>query len=256
MQTLIRGGTLVTAADTFTADVLIDEGKIALIGQGLPFGQAQVVEAAGQYVLPGGIDVHTHLELPTSGTVASDDFYSGHKAAAFGGTTTHIDFAIQPKGGSLRDGLEAWHAKAAPKAVIDYAFHANVTDFNDQVLDEIPWLAAEGVTSLKVLLAYKGVLQVDDTALFKCLMLAAEAGVLMMVHAENGDAIDVLVKDAIAKGRVSLEWHARTRPGWRPKPPCAHAPWRPPQARRCTSSTCRAAWRWTSWPMPGRAACR
>jgi dihydropyrimidinase len=214
MMTLIKHGTLVTAADTFAADILLDDGRIALIGQDLPVVGAEVVDAAGSYVLPGGVDVHTHLELPTSGTVASDDFYTGHKAAAFGGTTTHIDFAIQPKGGSLRDALEAWHRKADDKAVIDYAFHANVTDFNDQVLDEIPWLAAEGVTSLKVLLAYKGVLQVDDTALFKCLMMAAEAGVLMMVHAENGDVIDVLVKDALAKGNLSLDWHPRTRPAW------------------------------------------
>jgi dihydropyrimidinase len=214
MKTLVRHGTLVTAADTFAADVLVDDGKIVLIGIDLPADDAQVVEAQGKLVLPGGVDVHTHLELPTSGTVASDDFYTGHKAAAFGGTTTHIDFAMQPKGGSLRDGLEIWHGKAADKAVIDYSFHANITDFNDTVLDEIPWLAEEGVTSLKVLLAYKGVLQVDDTALFKSLMLAAEAGVLVMVHAENGDAIDVLVKDAIARGRVGLDWHARTRPAW------------------------------------------
>ena len=214
MKTLVRHGTLVTAADTFVADVLVDDGQIALIGSDLPPEDAQVVEAEGKLVLPGGVDAHTHLELPTSGTVASDDFYTGHKAAAFGGTTTHIDFAIQPKGGSLRDGLETWHRKAADKAVIDYSFHANITDFNDTVLDEIPWLAEAGVTSLKVLLAYKGVLQVDDTALFRTLMLAAEAGVLVMVHAENGDAIDVLRKDAIARGRVSLDWHARTRPAW------------------------------------------
>jgi len=214
MKTLIKNGTLVTAADTFAADLLMDEGRIALVGQALEAPDAQVVDAAGSYVLPGGVDVHTHLELPTSGTVSSDDFYSGHKAAAFGGTTTHIDFAIQPKGGSLRDGLDAWHAKAEGKAVIDYAFHANVTDFSEQVLDEIPWLMEEGVTSLKVLLAYKGVLQVDDTALFKCLLMAAEAGLLVMVHAENGDAIDVLVKEALAKGHLGLEWHPRTRPAW------------------------------------------
>ncbi len=214
MKLLIQHGTLVTAADTFAADLLVEDGRIARLGQDLPAGDAEVVDATGLLVLPGGLDAHTHLDLPTSGTVASDDFYTGHKAAAFGGTTTHIDFAIQPKGGSLRDGLEAWHRKAENKAVIDYAFHANLTDFNEQVLDEIPWLAAEGVTSLKVLLAYKGVLQVDDTALFRSLMLAAQAGVLMLVHAENGDAIDVLVKDAITRGRTGLEWHARTRPAW------------------------------------------
>ena len=119
MKTLIKNGLVVTAADTFAADVLLDGGRIALLGRDLPADDAQVVEAGGCYVLPGGVDVHTHLELPTSGTVASDDFYSGHKAAAFGGTTTHIDFAIQPKGGSLRAGLEAWHRKAESLALFD-----------------------------------------------------------------------------------------------------------------------------------------
>jgi dihydropyrimidinase len=125
-------------------------------------------------LLPGGIDVHTHLELPVSGTVSSDDFFTGQRAAAFGGTTSHIDFAIQPKGGSLRDGLARWHEKAADKACIDYGFHANVTDAHDGIYAEIPHLVEEGVTSIKLLMAYKGTFQVDDTALFKVMTVAVD----------------------------------------------------------------------------------
>lgn len=214
MKTLIKNGTIVTASEAYTGDVLVNGEKIALIGMDLKADGAQVVDAAGKYLLPGGIDVHTHLELPFGGTVSSDDFYSGHKAAAFGGTTTHIDFVIQPKGGSLHDGLEQWHKKSNGKAVVDYGFHLAVTDLTDKVLDEIPSLANDGVTSLKLFMAYKGVLQVDDTTLFKALMKAAEHGMLIMVHAENGDAIDVLIQQAVARRNLTPEWHAHTRPAW------------------------------------------
>ncbi len=214
MKTLIKHGTLVTAAETYPADLLMVDGKIALTGQDLPADGAQVVDARGKFILPGGIDVHTHLELPFGGTYSSDDFYSGHKAAVFGGTTTHLDFAMQAKGDSLRQTLDNWHKKSDHKAVIDFGYHVGITDLTPAVMDEIPSLAAEGVTTLKVFLAYKGVLQVDDLTLFKSLMKAAEAGMMVMVHAENGDAIDVLVADAVARGHLSPEWHALTRPAW------------------------------------------
>ena len=214
MTTLIKNGTLVTAAETYPGDLLLEDGKIALMGRDLRADGAQVVDAAGMYVLPGGIDVHTHLELPFGGTLSSDDYYSGHKAAAFGGTTSHLDFVIQAKGEGLRQALERWRKKSDGKAVLDYGFHMAITDLTPEVMDEIPLLAAHGVTTLKLFLAYKGVLQIDDATLYKSLMKAAENGMLVMVHAENGDVIDVLVKDAVAKGNLAPEWHARTRPAW------------------------------------------
>ncbi len=214
MKTLIKNGTVVTAAETYRADLLIDGEKIALLGTDLPADGTKVVDASGKYILPGGIDVHTHLELPFGGTVASDDFYTGHKAAAFGGTTSHIDFVIQGKGESLHQPVQNWHRKSDAKAVVDYGFHVAVTDLTEAVMNEIPSMGKEGVTSLKLFMAYKGSLQIDDTTLFKTLMKAAEAGMLVMVHAENGDAIDVLVKQAVAGGHLTPEWHALTRPAW------------------------------------------
>ena len=214
MPTLIKNGTVITAGDTIQADVLIDGETIGIVGQGLDIAGVQVIDEAGKYLLPGGIDAHTHLELDIGSTVSSDDFYTGHKAAAFGGTTTHIDFAIPDKGQSLRSGIEAWHQKAADKAVIDYGFHANLVEVNAAIVDEIPSLIDEGVTSIKALLAYKGRLQIDDAGLFKTLQKAGEAGLLTMVHAENGDAIDILIEQAIEQGHLDPTWHARTRPAW------------------------------------------
>lgn len=214
MKTLIQNGTLVTASETFQADLLMENGQIALMGLNLPTDGAQVVNAAGKYVLPGAIDVHTHLELPFGGTVSSDDFYTGHKAAAFGGTTFHIDFAVQAKGERLHQTVERWHAKSKDKAVLDFGFHMAIADLTDDVLNEIPEMKQEGIPSLKLFMAYKNVLQIDDTTLFKTMLKAAENGMLVMVHAENGDAIDILVKDALAKGRLTPEWHALTRPDW------------------------------------------
>lgn len=214
MKTLIKSGTLVTAAETYTADLLMDGEKIALVGMDLRADGAQVVDAKGKYVLPGGIDVHTHLELPFGGTVSTDDFYTGHKAAAFGGTTCHIDFAIQAKGETLHQTVERWHKKSDSKAVVDYGYHMAITDLTEDVMNEIPSMGNEGVTTLKLFMAYKGLFQVDDTTLFRALMKAAEAGMMVMVHAENGDVVDVLVKDALAKGHLAPEWHALTRPAW------------------------------------------
>lgn len=214
MKTLIKNGTLVTASETFRADLLMADGRIALIGAGLSPDGATVVDAAGKYVLPGAIDVHTHLELPFGGTVSSDDFYSGHKAAAFGGTTFHIDFAMQAKGERLSDTVTRWNKKAADKAVIDYGYHLGITDLTPAILDEIPAVGKAGIPSLKLFMAYKNNLQVDDTTLFQTMLQAAKHGLLVMVHAENGDAIDVLVKQALAAGHTAAEWHALTRPDW------------------------------------------
>lgn len=210
MTTLIKGGTVVTAGDTFAADVLIDGETITAVGRGLS-GET-VIDATGMYVIPGGIDVHTHLDMPFGGTVSSDDFFTGHRAAAFGGTTMHIDFAIQPKGATLRETLDIWHAKASGKAAIDYGFHVAITDLPDSVMEEIPDCVDYGVTSLKLFMAYKGALQVDDTTLFRAMQQGAQHKLLIMVHAENGDAIDILIKQAIAAGDLAPKYHALTRP--------------------------------------------
>src|SRR5579863_6649868 len=159
MGTLFKGGTVITASDSYPADVLVDGEKIALIGQNLPAAGHKVVDASGKLLMPGGIDVHTHLELPFGGTVSSDDFSTGHRGAAFGGTTTHIDFVFYPKGGSLHDGLETWHKKSDAKAQIDYGFHMAITDLRPDVMKEIPSLVRDGVTSMKLFMAYKNVFQ-------------------------------------------------------------------------------------------------
>ena len=210
MRTLIKGGTVVTASETFQADVLIEDEKIAAIGFGL--SGDTTIDASGKYVIPGGIDVHTHLDMPFGGTVSSDDFFTGHQAAAFGGTTMHIDFAIQPKGATLRKTLDLWQARAEGKAAIDYGFHIAITDLPDSIMAEIPQCVEYGVTSLKLFMAYKGSLQVDDGTLFRAMQQAAANGLLICVHAENGDAIDVLIKEAITAGNLEPKYHALTRP--------------------------------------------
>ncbi len=212
MGILFKGGTVVNAGDSFMGDVLVEGETITLIGQNLPKVGHQVIDCKGKLVMPGGIDVHTHLELPFGGTSSSDDFNTGHKAAAFGGTTSHIDFVIQPKGGSLHDGLATWRKKSVDKAQIDYGFHLAITDLTDAVMNEIPTLVQEGITSLKLFMAYKGVFQVDDHTLFRAMQVAAANGMLIMVHAENGDAIDDLIKEYLAAGKTAPKYHAETRP--------------------------------------------
>jgi dihydropyrimidinase len=210
MRTVISGGTVVTASDTYPADVLIEDERVAAIGSG--FSGDATIDARGMYVIPGGIDVHTHLEMPFGGTVSSDDFFTGHRAAAFGGTTTHIDFAIQPQGGTLRETFDLWSAKARDKAAIDYGFHIAITDLPDSVMAEIPQCADWGVTSLKLFMAYKGALMVDDGTLFRAMEQAAAHGLMILVHAENGDAIDILVRQALGVGQTEPIYHALTRP--------------------------------------------
>ncbi len=212
MKTLFKRGTIVTASDLYRSDLLVEGERILAIGEGLSSPEAAVVEAEGCYLLPGGIDVHTHLDMPLGEISSSDDFRTGQIAAAFGGTTSHIDFAIQPKGAGLQEALEKWHAKARGKACIDYGFHMTVTDPTPAALDEIPALPELGVTSLKVFMAYKGRVQLDDEAVFRVMRLAAEADMLVMAHCENGDVIDLLVREAVAAGRTEPVHHALTRP--------------------------------------------
>lgn len=211
MGLLFKGGTVVTASEMVKADVLVEGEIITLIGTNISPEGHIVVDAAGKYLMPGGIDVHTHLDLPFGGTYSNDDFDVGHKAAAFGGTTAHIDFVIQPKGGSLHDGLETWRKKAAP-AQIDYGFHLAITDLREDVMEEIPSLAYEGVTSLKLFMAYKNVFQIDDATLYKAMNVAAKNGMIVMVHAENGDVEAQLTPALLAAGKTDPVYHASSRP--------------------------------------------
>jgi dihydropyrimidinase len=215
---LIKGGRVITAADDYVADVFIDGERIALIGESLDRESLElhadrVIDARGKYVLPGCVDPHTHLDMPFGGTVTIDDVESGQTAAAFGGTTCHVDFCIQGKGQTFADALADWHAKAEGKQLIDMGYHIAVTDLSAPgALDELAGLPDQGVTSYKLFMAYKGALMVDDETLFRAMEVAAKSGALIMVHAENGDAIDVLVKQALAAGHTEPHWHALTRP--------------------------------------------
>jgi dihydropyrimidinase len=214
MVRIIRSGTLVTASETFDADILIDGETIVQIGSNLagPEG-AESIDATGMLVMPGGVDIHTHFDLPMFGTVSSDDHYTGHKAAAFGGTTTVIDFVPQDVP-SLLESVDAWHAKADPKAAIDFSFHMNVTRFDAAVAHEIPRLVNEGISSIKVFTAYNNRLRLSDAEIFQAMRVAREHGMLTLLHAENGDVIDILIAEALAAGRTAPEWHALTRPAW------------------------------------------
>ncbi|HEY6935896.1 MAG TPA: dihydropyrimidinase [Terriglobales bacterium] len=212
-DTLITNGTVVTATDTYVADVAVSAGSIVAVGKNLPRENTkQIIDAAGKYVMPGGIDVHTHLDMPFGGTTSSDDFETGTKAAAFGGTTTLIDFAIQYKGQALRQAFDTWMKKAEGKAACDYAFHCIITDLPDSRLPEIKSLVGEGVTSFKLFMAYPGVFMLDDATIFKTFQATAKQGAMVCMHAENGGAIDVIVKQALAEGKTAPKYHALTRP--------------------------------------------
>jgi dihydropyrimidinase len=215
MKTLIKNGHIVTAVDSYTADILIDGEIIAMIGKDLASVVGSVdrtIDATGKLVIPGGVDPHTHMDLPFGGTSSSDDFETGTRAAAFGGTTTIIDFAVQYKGQALNQALDAWFAKAEGKATTDYGFHLIVTDLPDERLPELKTMIDQGVTSFKLFMAYPGVFLVDDGVIFKAMTAAGENGGLICMHAENGVVIDVLVKRAIEQGRTAPKYHALTRP--------------------------------------------
>jgi dihydropyrimidinase len=212
-DTMIVNGTVATATDTYVADVAINNGKIVAIGSELPRQNVKkIIEAKGKYVMPGGIDVHTHLDMPFGGTTSADDFETGTRAAAIGGTTCLIDFAIQYKGQDLRTAFDAWMQKAQPKAITDYAFHCIVTDVSGKQLDEMPQLIREGVSSFKLFMAYPGVFMLDDASIFKAMQKASQAGGMICMHAENGGAIDVIVQQALAAGKTAPKYHALTRP--------------------------------------------
>jgi dihydropyrimidinase len=213
MSILIKGGRVITAADDYVADVYVEDERISVIGESLDVQAERTVDASGKYVLPGGVDPHTHLDMPFGGTVTIDDVESGQTSAAFGGTTTHVDFIIQPAGASFSEALEEWRGKANGKQVIDMGYHMAVTDLKEGgTLEELATLPDQGITSYKLFMAYKGALMVDDETLFRTMQVAAETGALVMVHAENGDAIDVLVKEALAAGHTEPKYHALTRP--------------------------------------------
>ncbi|MCJ7734875.1 MAG: dihydropyrimidinase [Anaerolineales bacterium] len=212
-KTLIKNGTIISAEETKSSDLLIEDGKISKIGNNLEIPGALIINADGKYILPGGIDPHVHLDLAMFDTVSSDDHYTGHKAAAFGGTTTVMDF-VEDKDPDLLKNIAALREKADSKAAIDYSFHLNITHFNADVAAQIPTLAQSGVTTLKVFTAYNNRLRLQDGEIFQLMLSAAEHGLLTMLHAENGDVIDVLVEQALRDGHTEPIWHARTRPAW------------------------------------------
>jgi len=212
MSILIKNATIISHTDTVRADIIIEDEIIAEIGSNLPNAK-QVIDAAGKFIMPGGVDPHTHFDLPMFETVSSDDHYTGTKAAAFGGTTTVLDFVPQSPG-TLQNNIKVWRAKADPKAAVDFGFHMNITHLDDEIAAEIPSLPEWGITSLKVFTAYNGRLRLQDGEIFKVLRIAAKSNLLTMLHAENGDVIDILVDEALTAGHTKPEWHALTRPAW------------------------------------------
>ncbi len=209
MKRLIKNGLVITSGDSILTDILIDGETIVELGKHLDEHKVdEVIDAAGCYVMPGGIDPHTHLEMPFGGTVSSDDFFTGQRAAAFGGTTFHIDFALQSLGDTMVNAIDTWKERAKDKAVIDYSFHVAMTDAVQRSLDEIPALKDAGVTSLKVFMAYKNLFQVDDTTFLKVLRKCAEHGITTMVHAENGDAIALITEQLLAEGKTGMKYHS------------------------------------------------
>jgi dihydropyrimidinase len=215
MRTLIANGTIVTAEGSQAADVLIEGETIVGIGAGMArmgnVNADETIDATGKYVIPGAIDVHTHMELPFGGTFAKDTFETGTRAAAFGGTTTIVDFAVQSKGKSLREGLDAWHAKAEGNAVADYGFHMIMSDVNDDTLKEMDQLVSEGIPDFKLFTAYPGVFYSDDGAIFRAMQQTAKNGGLIMMHAENGMAIDVVAEQTVAEGTTDPIGHGLAR---------------------------------------------
>ena len=212
MKTLIKNGRVVTAVDDYRADILIEDGTVSLIGKEINVEADKVIDASGKLVIPGGIDPHTHMELPFGGTASSDDFFTGTRAAAFGGTTTIIDFAVQTKGESMTSGVDAWHKKAEGKTCIDYGFHLITTEFEDGDEKEMYKLMDEGITSFKLFMAYPGVFLADDATIFRAMSAAGARGGLICMHAENGIVINEIIKRFLADGRTAPKYHALTRP--------------------------------------------
>ncbi len=212
MKTLIKNGQIVTAVDNYTADILVEDDKVSVIGRRLDMEADKTIDASDKLVIPGGIDPHTHMELPFGGTSASDDFLTGTRAAAHGGTTTIIDFAVQYHGESLIQAVDNWHKKAEGKTAIDYGFHLITTDLPDERVPEMKQLINEGVMSFKLFMAYPGVFLADDATIFRAMKNAGQAGGLVCMHAENGIVINEIIKHALAEGKTAPKYHALTRP--------------------------------------------
>ena len=213
MRKLIKNGQIITASDSYKADILIDGEHISSIGDHLADDGADIIDAQGKLIMPGGIDPHCHFDLPMFGTVSSDDHYTGHKAAAYGGTTTVMDFVPQDSD-NLLENVEAWRTKADPKAAVDFGFHMNISSFNGRIRQDIAALVNVGITTIKVFTAYNERLRLSDGEIYEVMRSANQNGMLTMLHAENGDVIDILVREALAASHYSAEWHARTRPAW------------------------------------------
>ena len=212
MSVLIKNGHIFTAVDSYVADILVDDGKIRTIGADLSADAEKIIDATGKYVIPGGIDPHTHLDFPFGGTVSSDDFSTGTIAAAVGGTTSIVDFVVQQRGQALSEALEIWHQKAEGQAAIDYGFHMIIQDLPDNRLPEMDEMVRQGVTSFKMFMAYRGAVMVEDDTIFKAMVQASDNGALICLHAEHGHMIDVLVQGALAQGHTAPRFHASTRP--------------------------------------------
>src|ERR1700754_3225476 len=212
MKTLIKNGRIITAVDDYKADILIEDERVSVIGAKLEMEGDKVIDAQGKLVIPGGIDPHTHMELPFGGTESSDDFRTGTIAAAHGGTTSIIDFAVQYKGQSLIEGIDNWHKKAEGKTAIDYGFHLITTELEDKQIEELFTAMDEGITSFKMFMAYPGVFLVDDATIFRAMSAAGSRGGLICMHAENGIVINEIIKRALAEGRTAPKYHALTRP--------------------------------------------
>src|SRR3954447_22809034 len=212
MSVLIKNGRIITATDDYQADILIDGETVSAIGKNLPMKADQTIDANGKLVIPGGIDPHVHMELPFGGTVSSDDFRSGTTAAAFGGTTSIIDFAIQYKGKTFEQTLDDWDAKAEGKCAIDYSYHLAVTEYEPRHAPEFKKVVDRGISTFKIFLAYPGVFMIDDTTMFRVMQSAGEAGGMTLVHAENGIAIQQMIDNLVAEGKMDPKYHAQSRP--------------------------------------------
>jgi dihydropyrimidinase len=212
MSTLIKDGRIITAEQDYVADIYIKKDKITTISSDLKIDADNVYDAKGKYVVPGGVDVHTHLDMPFGGTTSCDDFESGTRAAAFGGTTSIVDFAVQSKGMKMREALDMWWKKAEGKATTDYSFHMIITDLPDAHLEDMNDMVREGVSSFKMFMAYPGVLMADDATIFKAMKQTAQNGALVCMHAENGSVIDTIVQRTLAEGKTAPIYHALTRP--------------------------------------------
>ena len=212
MSVLIKNGHIFTAVDNYVADILVDDGKIRTIGVDISADAAKTIDATGKFVIPGGIDPHTHLDFPFGGTVSADDFRTGTIAAAVGGTTSIVDFAVQQRGQSLNEALEIWHQKAGGQAVVDYGFHMIIQDLPDERLPDMDEMVRQGVSSFKMFMAYRGAVMVDDDTIFKAMVQAADNGAMICLHAEHGHMIDVLVQRELAQRHTAPKYHASTRP--------------------------------------------